>query len=379
MAILMKMWHHNPMCQGDRCAQSAILRGLVIFAFFCLLITTGTQARADIWTVSGVAIDVTAESSTKAKLKAIGEAQVIAFRKLVDRLVPAKSAAPLKALEADDVGQLLAGLSIEEERAVPKRYIAKLSIRFLANKTRKLFGRYGVRYAEKQSEPVLVVPVWVTKEGADIWNGGNPWHKAWAELDLSNALIPILLPLGDITDSNALSAKEALAYNQVKLESLRIRYGASSVLVAGAEPKSDVRVRAVMQGTSPVGRIGFDKEYEDVDLAAAALFAANRFQLVMQEKWKNENLVSYTTGQKVQRSNSITMAIPYNRSAEWNVLRSRIQTTAGVGRIDINSLSAREAVVTIAFGGTLDELRSSFYQSGFNLAVVGGMWVLQPL
>lgn len=134
-----------------------------------------------------------------------------------------------------------------------------------------------------------------------------------------------------------------------------------------------------MQGTSPVGRIGFDKEYEDVDLAATALFAANRFQLVMQEKWKNENLVSYTTGQKVQRSNSITMAIPYNRSAEWNVLRSRIQTTAGVGRIDINSLSARGAVVTIAFGGTLDELRSSFYQSGFNLAVVGGMWVLQPL
>ena len=82
----------------------------------------------------------------------------------------------ISVLEADQIGHLMAGLSIEEERAAPKRYIAKLSIRFLANKTRKLFGRYNARYAEKQSDPVLVVPVWVTKEGADIWNGENSFR-----------------------------------------------------------------------------------------------------------------------------------------------------------------------------------------------------------
>ena len=353
-------------------------------ALFCslmavvLLLATG-QARADIWTVSGVSIDVTAESAAKAKLLAIGEAQVKAFVKLVDRLVPAESAAPLKALGPDTVGRLLAGLSIEEERVAPKRYIAKLSIRFLSNKTRKLFGRYGVQFAEKQSEPVLVIPVWVSPEGADIWKGDNPWHKAWAELDLENALIPILLPLGDNTDTNALTAKEALANNKVKLDALRIRYGASGVLVAGAEPKGDTKIRAIMQGSSPVGRIGFDKTYEAEDQAAAALFAANRFQLVMQEKWKKENLTQYTAGRVSTPSNTITMAVPYQSTAEWNVLRSRIQTTAGVGRIDINSLSGRGAVISIAFGGTLDDLRTSFYQAGFNLSVVGGTWVLQPL
>ena len=354
----------------------SVLAGLfaAVFAFFW-----ANEAEADIWTVSGVSIDVTAESAAKAKLMAIGEAQVKAFDRLVDRLIPVESAAPFKALGPDVVGRLLAGLSIEEEKVAPKRYIAKLSIRFLSNKTRKLFGQYGVQFAEKQSDPVLVIPVWVSREGADIWKGDNPWHKAWASLDLENALIPILLPLGDDRDSNALTAKEALANNQVKLESLRIRYGASAVLVAGAEPKSDTTVRAIMQGASPVGRIGFDKTYEAEDLAAAALFAANRFQLVMQEKWKKDNLTQYTEGQTAAPANTITMAVPYASTAEWGVLRSRIQTTAGVGRIDINSLSGRGAVISVAFGGTLDELRTSFYQSGFNLSVVGGTWVLQPL
>ncbi len=344
-----------------------------------LMLLTPKPAHADIWTVSGVSVDVTSESAAKAKLLAIGEAQVKAFYRLVDRLVPAKSAAPLKALGPDKVGRLLAGLSIEEERTAPKRYIAKLSIRFLANKTRSLFSRYGARYAEKQSEPVLVVPVWVTPKGADIWSGENPWHKAWAELDLNNALVPILLPLGDLTDTNALTAREAIAYNSVKLEALRIRYGASAVLVAGAEPKGEAKVRAVMQGTSPVGRIGFDKTYEAEDLASAAALAANRFQLVMQEKWKSENLVTRANTSSVAPSNSITIAVPYSTAAEWSVLRSRIQTTRGVGRIDINSLSGRGAVVSIAFGGTLNELRSAFYQSGFDLSVVGGTWVLRPL
>ncbi|MCP5084620.1 MAG: DUF2066 domain-containing protein [Alphaproteobacteria bacterium] len=346
---------------------------------FAVLFLLARPAQADIWTVSGVSVDVTSESAAKAKLLAIGEAQVKAFYRLVDRLVPAKSAAPLKALSADQVGRLLAGLSIEEERTAPKRYIAKLSIRFLANKTRSLFGRYGVRYAEKQSEPILVVPVWVTPQGADIWTGENPWHKAWSELDLNNALIPILLPLGDLTDTNALTAREAIAYNSVKLEALRIRYGASSVLVAGAEPKGETQVRAVMQGTSPVGRIGFDKTYEAEDLASAAALAANRFQLVMQEKWKSENLTTTTSTKEVAPSNSMTIAVPYSSAAEWSVLRSRIQTTRGVGRIDINSLSGRGAVVSIAFGGTVNELRSAFYQSGFDLSVVGGTWVLRPL
>lgn len=360
--------------------KSSVLRSVIAGLFaVALACSWAGLARADIWTVSGVSIDVTAESAAKAKLTAIGDAQVKAFHRLVDRLIPSESAAQFKALGPDVVGRLLAGLSIEEERVAPKRYIAKLSIRFLSNKTRKLFGQYGVRFAEKQSEPVLVIPVWVSSEGADIWKGDNPWHKAWASLDLKNALIPILLPLGDNRDTNALTAKEALANNQVKLESLRLRYGASAVLVAGAEPKGKTKVRAIMNGASPVGRIGFDKVYEAEDQEAAALFAANRFQLVMQEKWKKDNLTQYTAGRVSTPGNTITMAVPYNSTAEWNVLRSRIQTTAGVGRIDINSLSGRGAVISIAFGGTLDDLRTAFYQAGFNLSVVGGTWVLQPL
>ena len=50
------------------------------------------------------------------------------------------------------------------------------------------------------------------------------------------AVVPVIIPLGDLEDTQAITAEEALALDQVKLESLMIRYGAKAVLVVIAEP-----------------------------------------------------------------------------------------------------------------------------------------------
>lgn len=337
-----------------------------------------TDVPADVWTVSGVEVDVTAENAPQAKVIAIGEAQVIAFKRLVDRVVPSKSSTKLKQLKPESIGRLMAGLSIEEERVAPKRYIAKLSIRFLQNKTKSLFSQYGARFAEQQSEPVLLVPVWLTPEGADMWGKDNPWRKGWDELDLKNALVPAILPLGDETDQAAITAADAVNGNWSKLEALRLRYGAASVIVIAAEPKSDVSLRGVMFGTSPVGNVAYDQTFSGEDLDSAGVAAARAFNLAVQDRWKNENLVTYSRSSETASANVLKIAVPLRSMAEWNILRSRIQATTGVGRIDVNSLSARGAVISVAFAGSLNDLRNSFYQTGFSLQQVSGTWVLQP-
>jgi hypothetical protein len=363
----------------DRCRNRLGLLGYFWLAICAagLFATPYGQARADVWTVSGVRVDVTAENAPQAKVIAIGEAQVVAFKRLVDRVVPSASAAKLKKLKPESVGRLMASLSIEEEQVAPKRYIAKLAIRFLQNKTKALFAQYGARFAEKQSEPILVIPVWLTSESADMWGKKNPWRKAWDSLDTTNSLMPFIFPVGDATDKAAISAADAVKGKWPKLEALQIRYGASAIIVLAAEPKSDVSVRAVMFGSSPAGSVSNDNTYSGDDLESASEVAARSMFLSVQGMWKTKHLKSFQRATKVSSANVLKIAVPLTSMAEWNVMRSRIQATTGVGRIDINALSARGAAISLAFAGSISALRNSFYQTGFALQQVNGTWVLQ--
>ncbi len=354
---------------------------LAIIMVFGVLAFTGAwhPALADAWRVSNVKVDVTAENAPEAKMIAIGEAQLIAFKRLIDRVVPAEQAVKLRELPPETVRPLMASVSIQQESVAPKRYIATLSVRFLENKTKALLARYGTRFADKQSDPVLLVPIWLGPEGADMWSKNNPLRQAWDEIDLENALVPFVIALGDRTDKQTITAAEALQGNWQKLQGLQLRYGASTILVAAAQPKSDISLRAVMFGSSPAGNIKLDNEFSGDDLATAAQAAVRAQFNDVQQRWQKQNLVVYRDSVSSGGGSIIRIAVPLTNMAEWNVLRSRIQATNGVGRIDVNSLSARGAVISIAFAGALNDLRNAFYETGFSLQQDRGTWVLRPL
>jgi len=196
-------------------------------------------------------------------------------------------------------------------------------------------------------------------------------------LDLEHALMPFMLPVGDDTDQAAITATDAIKGNWPKLEALQIRYGASSVIVMAAQPKSDASLRAVMFGRSPAGNVSFDETFAAEDLEAAASEAAYTLFMKAQDGWKNKHLKVFQRATKVTSANVLKIAVPLNSMAEWNVMRSRIQATTGVGRIDINALSASGAAISIAYGGSLAQLQNSFYQTGFSLQQSNGTWVLQ--
>ena len=97
-----------------------------------------------------------------------------------------------------------------------------------------------------------MLPVWNGPEGPVAWED-NPWRKAWLDLNTDNDLVPIIVPLGDLDDSETISAEEALRGNEVKLQSLKLRYEAETVLVAVAEPEGESSIHAVISGSLAVG------------------------------------------------------------------------------------------------------------------------------
>jgi len=341
-----------------------------------------------LFSVTGVQVDVTDTDAATARTRAIIEAQVKAFYMLAERLGSPEAAQRLQGMDAREIGRMLRSLSIEEERSAPGRYIGRLTVRFLPDKIREVFGQHGIDVVEDQAPAMVVLPVWKGPTGTVIWED-NLWRKAWLDLKAEQSLVPIIVPLGDLEDTSAISPQEAEAGDAVKLESIMMRYEAKAILVAFAEPDPQGGIHAVMQGDSPLGRINFDKVYtaEDGTLEGAAAAAAKRFDEVMLEKWRSVRLkVAAETRaraeaeqQTTRATTSMAVAVPFSGIYQWNGIRARLLATPGVLGVDVSTIAENGAVIQLAFADSIQDLQSALSGSGLRLVQSRGTWVLQPL
>ena len=335
----------------------------------------GAPARADpLYTVSGVAVDVSDSDASSAKLKAISEAQVKAFAILLERLGGAEATARLQGLGPADIGRMMDSLSIEEERTGPGRYIGRLTVRFLPDKVRQALAQADVAYTEDRAPSVVVVPVWVGLDGPEAWTE-NPWRANWLALNAQDSLVPLVVPLGDLTDSQTLTAEQALNGHQPGLEAMRARYSADAVIVAVAAPLDASTIRATLIGKTAMGPVDFDRTYtaEAGGVAAAAAQAVREFHSAMIAEWRTSR-----PNVRPAAVQSIRVALPVASLEQWNALRAQLVATPGVAGVDLSSLSGQGAIVQLNFSVPLPDLQAELAERRLDLALMGDTWVIQP-
>lgn len=344
-------------------------------AMLCFASAAVVAQDNSLFVVSGVEVDVTDTDAATAKLKAISEAQIKAFHILVERLGDKGDVSKVQHFKPAQIGRLMSSLSVEEERTGPQRYIGKLTIKFLPNRVRKALSKIKFNYVEEQAPRILVIPVWNTAQGPVVWED-NPWRTAWQSLKAENSVVPVLIPLGDLSDAQALSPEEALAGDAAKLEAIGYRYEAKAVLVALAEPTGDNAVHATMKGSSPVGDIEFDKTYVSTEggVENASLQAASRFHTVMIFKWKKSRTSKGLSETDVQ---VVNIAVPFSSLNEWNAIRGQLSVAPGVTAVEVNSLASTGASVRLTYNIAFEQLRLALQQQRLNLVLVGGTWVVQ--
>jgi len=375
----------------SRSFRAAVATALAILS---LVLAGHMQAHAGpvetgLYTVTGIDVDVTDKDATSAKTKAIIEAQVKAFPILAERLASINAVQKLSDLTPQQIGRMLRSLSIEEEHSAPGRYIGKLTVRFLPNKVRALFAERGLPVVEEQAPPIVVLPLWRSPEGLVLWED-NLWRKAWLDLKAEQAIVPLIVPLGDLQDTQAITPEETLAFDPVKLESLMIRYGAKAILVAIAEPNGEIGVHATMLGDSPLGKVAFDENYqaEVGGIEASAATAARSFHGALLQHWRETRIKiaaaaraeaeAQRAAQAVATAQALPVAVPFRNAGEWNALRQRILATDGVLGVDVSTFARNGAMIKLMFGTSLEDLRGSLYASSLRLDRIKGTWVLQP-
>jgi hypothetical protein len=336
--------------------------------------------ETSIFAVQGVDVDITAKDAAAAKDQALMDVQVKAFFQLVAKLGSPELADKLKDMKPEEIAPFLKSLSVEKESSAPGRYIGTFTVRFLSDKMQKFLGGYGVSVPTQQASPVIILPVWKAPEGPQLWED-NPWRQAWLDLHAEQAMVPLIVPLGDLEDSGAISAQDALNNDVVKVEAIRRRYDAPGILIATAEPVDGGGVHVTISGETRLGKVQFDKVYtgEDGSQAGAIAAALTRFTGAMTTKYRQDVAKANQTAVAANKPHAITVAIPFASPTEWNGIRSRILATPKVLGVDVSSLSGDGATIRLIVTAAEDELQANLRSAGLAMTQIGGTWVIQPL
>lgn len=342
--------------------------------------------ETSVFAVQGVEVDITSSDAATAKNQALMEVQVKAFIELARRLGSENLAETFRdRFKLEDIAPYLRSLSIEQESSAPGRYIGTFTVRFLPDKMRKLYADYGVSVPDRQADPILILPVWRGQQANQLWEE-NPWRKAWADLKGEQGLVPLIVPLGDLEDTETITAEDALLADPVKLEAIRRRYGAPSILVAQAQA-AEGGIHAYIAGETQLGKVTFNRIFkaEDGQAATAAPLAVVAFQSLLVRTYREREAQIAATraaeeeARNANRPQSLSVAVPFSSPREWNAIRSRILSTPNVTGVDLSSLSVDGAVIRLNFTRGLPALRDNLQRVGLNLAQFGSTWVIQPL
>lgn len=338
-----------------------------------LFFATGNAARAaDVFTITGISIDATAETATLARNAAVAEGERRALEILLRRLALQEDWSLLPAVDAAMAEGMVRSFQVANEKRSATRYLATLSVRFQPAAVRNIFTARSIPYSESRERTAVIVPILTDETGDRLWDEGNAWTSAWAGTDLDNILTPMVAPLGDIGDMTTLSVEQALGGDRPALSNLATRYGADRVMVAHAQTgdtPGSLRVRVV---TYPVGdgsaKTWSGSESNAPSLQTAAYRLAGRFVDATQAEWKRASTVRFA-----ERA-VLSASVAYESIGEWQTIRNRLNQIPLIQDVTIVAISTEGAQVELDYVGGIDTLELNMAQKSLTLRSVEGYW-----
>ncbi|MCC7274997.1 MAG: DUF2066 domain-containing protein [Alphaproteobacteria bacterium] len=325
-----------------------------------LLLSMAPAGAQSLYTIGGNTVDVTAATAIQARERALGDAQQAAARKLLERLV-VPPGTPLPRLSASQVAGLVQDVEIADEKVLPTRYIASVTVRFRPEAVQQFLRDQGLRFAEREGRPVLVLPVLDLPDGPVLFDDRNAWLRAWADRPQSGA-VPLAVPLGDLADVGALTAPQALAGDRGRVAALARRYGADEVAVVRATPGAggNVAVAVTMlraDGAAPVGRTSHPNQDGSYAAAVRATGA------VFDRQWRAAAAVAAEPG----TGGALLVTAPAANAEEWATLRRRLAETAGVEMVEVVALAAGTGRLRLRYRGDPTRLQAALAPLGVRL------------
>ncbi len=354
----------------------ALLLAVVGAAFLFL----GAAWASDAYEVRGVEVDETAKTAAEARRKALVQGEAKALTRLFERLTLSADKDRLPVVDPNDVKRFVKDFGVSDEKSSAVRYIATLNYRFNPDAVRNLLRDWDLPFAETFSKPLLVLPVFEEKKKLTLWDEPNPWRDAWSAQEKEKGLVPTVLPLGDLTDIGAVSARQAAKGDVPRLAAIASRYGTTDTLVAmgvlkRGEKKRRHRLEVYLTryGASQSDQTVIKTFNAKADTPVEDFLATTVDSLIqlLEDNWKRDNLLRFG------RPAIMSVNVPIVELRDWIALRGRLEDAAVIRHVDLVMMSLNEARLNLHYYGDPDQLSLTLGQSDLSLAREGSEWVLR--
>lgn len=333
----------------------------------------------DIFTVTGVHVDESADTAAAAREQALEIGQRKAFEEVVARLTLPEDRAGLEVPETSVITNMVRDFGVSNEKTSSVRYIADMTVRFKDDELRRYLRFRDVSFAELQSKPVMIVPVYRTSGYVTLWDDPNPWREVWSRNVATSGLVPIKAPIGDLTDIGTVSAEQAENGAMERLNQLARRYGADVAVVASAEVTGptggetvDVSVTRYDPNGAPQVFGVQENTLPDETLNETLVRAAKSVQDQLADGWKRANLINYSTG------GNLMVFIPITGLKDWAGIEKKLVGLPVVRNSRVVAMSRREVQLSLEFVGSTTQLQTALNQQNLNLSRMGELWFIQP-
>jgi hypothetical protein len=366
---------------NDILSQRIICTFFIFFmALLCFLGTLSSAcAITNVFEIRNVVVDVTAETASLARKKALIQAPSLAFQRLLKRLTLNEDHERLPRLNQDEISSLVSSFDVADEKTASKRYLAKLSYKFKQTEVRNLLKNLNLQFAETLSKPVLILPVYQAVGTIVLWDDPNPWRVAWARVVEFEGMVPLVNPVGDLADFGSIGPEQAMQGDRNRLQAIAERYKTGDVIVAYAKLRLDAAISRQRLDVS-VTRYGNDPEpiteeltYHQNETEPVSAFlgrAASAVGKDIENKWKHDNLL------KLNWPNVAAIAVPITGIKDWLLIQKRLKGVALIRNLVLVLLALDEARVNVHYVGEPEQLRVALGQVDLSMVQEEGEWVI---
>jgi hypothetical protein len=369
------------------------------FAWLALSGAPAGAAKTDpVFTVANYPVEASDKNAVAAKDKALADGQQAALRSLLKRIVPVTSYKQLSRLTKVKAQDFISGVSVRSERNSSTDYIANLDFSFQPEAVRALLQRENIAFVEAQAPPVIIVPVLRQGNPAEAKGDTGRWRDSWKGLDLDHALTPVKLE--DLKTTihndtvNMLTGGDDSA-NRI----LSGEYKSDRVVLAVAEPDlANKKMLVILAGQDAVGPFVLKRNYRiaDGDFNYTTELAAVVALGVLEGRWKalraaaapqagetvnpdfqNSGTPAWSARAGASHGEPVRFTAEFSGLTQWNQIRTQLLDTPGVENLEIATVSARNADVTLNYPGGAQGLANAVGGRGLSLHNDGGGWTLK--
>ncbi|MBV9549227.1 MAG: hypothetical protein JO256_06080 [Alphaproteobacteria bacterium] len=336
----------------------------VLAALLATAVPAGAQGQNELYTVSGIHVDVTGRSSTEAFTNAIAGGRPQAFQILFRRLTQQKDWGRQPALDAAALTRLSRGYNVANERRSTTRYVADVTYIFSPDAVNRLLRGAGIAFTtQAPSARLLIIPM---SPGVTAGGWANTLSSPAAQ---ASAMMPYSLPSADELKAMTNLSFDNAQWSDVAAAAGRARAAAAALLQAVyARGKVTVNIRLLSPNQAPVKSSAEVAMTGTVGTAYPA--AATEALAAIDDLWKAR--VTVDPNQRGRLTADMRIA----SLQQWSEAQAALAGVSQVTGITLVAMDTGYARMVIAYTGSADQLREALSAAHLSLTNRAGQWTL---